>query len=40
MEREIIEEIVEELQNPHTEQLILGFVERLIRGVFSRILNL
>lgn len=30
MEREIIEEIVGELQNPHTEQLILGLVERLI----------
>lgn len=32
-QREIIEEIEEELRNHHTEQLILGFVERLIRGV-------
>lgn len=33
MKREIIEEIEEELRKLHTEQLILGFVERLIHGV-------
>lgn len=33
MQREIIEEIEEELRNLHTEQLILDFVERLIHGV-------
>lgn len=33
MQREIIEEIEEELRNLHTRQLILGFVERLIYGV-------
>lgn len=33
MQREIIEEIEEELRNLQIEQLILGFVERLIHGV-------
>lgn len=33
MEREIIGKNEEELRNPHTEKLILVFVERLIHGV-------
>lgn len=33
MQREIIEEIEEELRNLHTQQLILDFVERLIHGM-------
>lgn len=33
MQREIIEEIEEELRNLQTRQLILGYVERFIYGV-------